>query len=312
MSPSGNFYRASKIVTPAAAHFCGNDIALIILQTNVPAKVATPVTPGVQYPLTDTTRYSGQITAIGYGTTAVGAQDEGTRRIKQDIAVQCIPGDKIIPCDGISGLTPNEFLTGAGTCSGDSGSGAYDQKSFDANNPITMGVLSRGGESGSDCVDAVYTRTDSFKDLIIETAFDAATTGGYTPPAWTNPPPGSDGTPQPGALGASCAKGADCLSSSCKWSGGATSVCTQTCTVRDDTTCPDGYTCQNDGNGSGFCFVDTSDTSNAAEAPRGATTTTATKACEVVAPGGPTNPAPWVFGLTVASGAVVRRRRPRR
>ena len=59
---------------------------------------AKPVTPAVQYPITDHTHYSSEVTAIGYGVTAVGAQDEGVRRIKQNIAVTCIPGDTKLPC----------------------------------------------------------------------------------------------------------------------------------------------------------------------------------------------------------------------
>jgi len=79
--------------------------------------------------------------------------------------------------------TPTTATTVTRRCSGDSGSSAYEENSFDTGDPVTLGVLSRGGESGTKCLDAVYTRTDSFKDLIIQTAFEAAKAGGYTPPA---------------------------------------------------------------------------------------------------------------------------------
>ena len=320
MSQNGNYYQASKIVTPTDTHFCGNDMALIILSSNVPAKVATPVTPAVEYPITDDSHYSSQVTAIGYGITAVGAQDEGTRRIKKDIAIQCIPGDKAMPCDNVPDLAPTEFVTGSGTCSGDSGSSAYDQTSFDSGKPITLGVLSRGGEQGTQCLDAVYTRADSFKDLIIQTAYEAAKAGGYSPPAWTNPPPDSSGAPQQGALGSSCQKDGDCLSKACASSDGNTFVCSQTCTPGDDTTCPDGYSCKDagDGSGNGYCFAGASSSSsgggsgngdNAGSSPR--STTTTTSGCSLSSSGGPTNPVPWIFGLALGATVVVRRRRRR-
>ncbi len=202
MSQRGKWYDVSKIVVPTDAHFCGNDLALIVLAKNVPDSEATPVTPGIEFPLTDSTHYTHSLTAIGYGITSVGAQDEGTRRIKQNIPVQCIPGDAKIDCSKLgassSEVAKTEFIAGSGTCSGDSGSSAFEQKSFSAGTPVTMGVLSRGGESGTDCLDSVYTRLDSFADLIRSTAVDAAQAGGYTPASWTGAPPDPNATDNDG------------------------------------------------------------------------------------------------------------------
>src|SRR4051794_20386295 len=44
-----NYYAAAEIITPASTAFCGNDIALIVLEKNIPAAEAQPATPVVQF-----------------------------------------------------------------------------------------------------------------------------------------------------------------------------------------------------------------------------------------------------------------------
>ena len=56
---------------------CGNDIALIVLDQQVPANEAKPIIPGVQYSMTDK-RYSYRYTAIGYGSTSPAGGGSGT------------------------------------------------------------------------------------------------------------------------------------------------------------------------------------------------------------------------------------------
>ena len=260
-----NFVRSSKIFTPTDTKVCGNDIALVVLSSNINN------VPLVE-PLLNTSRltahanlFGRKYTAIGYGlTNATGTpEDSGTRRILQEIPVACVPNDSksFLDCNKISGASSiigqTELIGGDGTCQGDSGSSAYEQSEFTAGRRLSLGVLSRGGADGNNCVGAVYSRTDAWADLILQAATYAQQQGGYPKPAWLeNPDRGSTPTPTPTPgtggsveLGGECAKDADCTSTVC--AALTTSdplVCSQTCD--DANPCADGFTCQ-----SGYCFA---------------------------------------------------------
>jgi MYXO-CTERM domain-containing protein len=183
------YYAVTEIITPADKAFCGNDIALIVLEKNVPAKEAQPATPVVQFKMTDK-RLSGSITAMGYGITNPSAEDSGQRRIRENIPLLCIPGSKDMDCSGDMAKYSDdaaEFVTEGYVCSGDSGSGAFDQKSFDRGAPFVMGTLSRGPQTKDKCLAAIYSRTDAHAQLIIDAAKKAAQQGSYELPSWTAP-----------------------------------------------------------------------------------------------------------------------------
>ncbi len=263
-----NFVRSSKIFAPSDSKVCGNDIALIVLSSNINN------VPLVE-PLLNTTRlithassFGRKYTAIGYGlTNATGSpEDSGTRRILQDIPVACVPGDtkSFLDCNKISGassiITQTEFIGGDGTCQGDSGSTAYEQTEFTAGRRLSLGVLSRGSADGNNCVGAVYTRSDAWADLILQAATYAQQQGGYPKPAWLeNPDRGTTPSPNPNPtpttptvdLGGECTSDAQCKTSVC---AALTTedplVCSQTCD--DANPCADGFTCQ-----SGYCFAGT-------------------------------------------------------
>jgi MYXO-CTERM domain-containing protein len=184
---ANNYHQATAIDTPTDTAFCGNDIALITLGDNIPSSEAQPVTPVVQFKMTDTTKVGTLITAIGYGITSPNGQDSGIRRIHQDIGIVCVPGAKNTSCDSSykSAMSDNEFVTQGFVCSGDSGSGAFDQESFAKGKPYVMGALSRGPQSADQCLAAIYSRTDVHADLIIATAKKAAKSGNYAAPEWT-------------------------------------------------------------------------------------------------------------------------------
>ncbi len=189
-------FHASKIVVPTETAFCGHDVALIILKENVPAAVAIPATPAIDPPLTDRATYGTKLTAIGYGISSPTANDDGTRRKRANIPIACIPGDATLGCDPVADfdMTATELSAGNGLCSGDSGSGAYVPGSLAAGGtPIVIGVLSRAVDSGGQCTDAIYGRTDSIAALLVSTAKDAAAAGGYPTPTWADPTsPGPD------------------------------------------------------------------------------------------------------------------------
>jgi len=188
---------AKKVIVPSGADqtaVCGNDIALLILSQNI--SLPGYVTPVLNPPMTDHTLYAPTVTAIGYGITSatdMSGTSAGTRRIKQNVALTCIPGDSTFPnCTRDYPMTAAEFASGNGTCEGDSGSDAYEQDNFNAGHWVGFGVLSRGGDSGSTCLGGIYTRFDAWSSLIIDAAKQAATSGGYDVPSWATPGGTSD------------------------------------------------------------------------------------------------------------------------
>jgi hypothetical protein len=246
------------------------------------------------------------------------ADTSGTRRIKQNIGVVCIPNDPSgIDCykdpQAKGAIAESEFAAGDGTCQGDSGSSAYEQSSFNAGAPVSLGVLSRGGvddpNNPTTCVTAIYTRLDKWRDLIVQTAKTAAALGGYPEPSWTAPvasdvdagPPATDSGRE---LGAPCKSDSACASHNCLSVPGSSPVsyaCTQECDEK--TVCPSGFVCK-----SGDCYAGT--------APRVPTTnnaqgTSTTSGCSIGLIDDPTNPMPWrALGAgLMAAMAVVRRRR---
>ncbi len=128
------------------------------------------------------------MTAIGYGITGPNLNDEGIRRARPNVPITCIPGDTQLDCALAEyEMTAAEMGAGNGLCEGDSGSGAFEPTSLASAHPIVMGVLSRAADVGSQCKDAVYGRTDTASALLIAAGKEAATTGGYPAPSWTDP-----------------------------------------------------------------------------------------------------------------------------
>jgi hypothetical protein len=311
-SAAPGIYNVQSVAVPSDAHICGNDIALLVLEgTGVPASDTQPITPDVQYLMWDPAHFVPVFVAIGYGNTAAGSNDSGTRRIRQLISVECVPGDLAHekcplgpPPDNIDPLTlisPNEFIGGDGTCSGDSGSSAYEQQSFDHGAPVSLGVLSRGGESGTTCSGSVYTRFDGHRDFLLQVAQTASDNWSLYPnPSWTGPvvlpsidggvaSPKDGGAGQLGALGDACTTETACSSKVCIDPGSGSKICSQTCDP--NTACPDGFSCT-----SGNCVP----------APAGPTTITTTRTGCSAAPSGvsQTSAIPWMIAL-----AFLRRRK---
>lgn len=304
------WHSVKQVLVPTDDTVCGNDIALLVLNDLVDKSEAEPAVPGVQYPMGDA-RYAGRYAAIGYGNTGPNTGGSGTRRNKEDIRLACIPGDKFIDCPAQAQVNPREFVGGDGICSGDSGSGAFEMKSYgDPFSPdVSFGVLSRGGEddTGTKCVGSIYTRLDKWRDFVVQGA-DLASDGWklYPKPLpdWTIyvPPPSEDAgakdaaPPKPSNLGfgEACADDGECASGVC-----TDSVCGQTCEEGAADTCPEGYACSG-----GLCVV-----APEPAAPAAATTTTTKSGCSVALD--PTQPIPWLWVTGAAVALAVARRRRR-
>jgi hypothetical protein len=260
--PAAQWHAVQQIIVPSAAGqttFCGDDLALLILAE--PISVPKYVTPVINPPMTDRSAYSTTITAIGYGVdtpTDTMGMSAGVRRIREDIDLSCIPNDPgILNClsdPSLTGyITPNEFEASDGTCDGDSGSGAFEQRNFDAGSLVSFGVLSRGttDADGSTCVGPIYTRFDVWGSLVIQTAVEAAQLGGYATPTWAiTPAPaadasnGTDGAASssaclPNAL--ACGADNDCCSNNCISHDDITFLCSS-CNNTNDV-CATGYVC---------------------------------------------------------------------
>jgi hypothetical protein len=279
------------IIVPPATPVCGNDIALLVLSQDINLPGGYPkgyVVPAITPPLTDPSR-STTVTAIGYGVntpTDDAGTTAGTRRIKQNVGLACIPNDlNFIDCfsdpTARQVLTAAEFVSGdMSTCEGDSGSGAYDQAAFDAGSWVSFGVLSRGSTSsdGLSCVQPIYTRFDAWGPLLVQAAQQAfaAAGGKYALPSWAGATP--DGGASQGSAdgGADAARGDDgaagtsatvvaadgtpcdtpnvaCQSHSCVAFDGVHYYCASECD--DAGSCPGHFVCKgNTGGQPGYCF----------------------------------------------------------
>ncbi len=249
ITQGGNFVGVSKIIVPTGSDqtkLCGNDIALLILDRNV--QLAQYVVPAIDPPMTDHVAYSTHVTAIGYGVsspTDTNGATAGVRRMKQNVGLVCIPNDTGFRPNCFTDpmaskvLSPNEFVSGdASTCEGDSGSGAYDQGSFDQGKWVSFGVLSRGAISPDNmtCIEPIYTRFDAWGQLLIDAANQAATMGGYSVASW--------------ALqlqdGVACTADRQCVSKNCLSQDQKNFVCASACS---NGSCAAGFSCTQ-----GFCL----------------------------------------------------------
>ncbi|MBX3204585.1 MAG: trypsin-like serine protease [Labilithrix sp.] len=309
------WYSVSSVAVPDDDHICGNDIALLVLSQAIPAAVARPIVPGVQYLMWDPDQYVSAFVGIGYGNTSPNGGGSGTRRRSKLISVLCVPGSDTRPCP--ASLNPKEFVGGDGTCSGDSGSSAYEFALWETGSLLSFGVLSRGGESddGTTCEGSVYTRFDAHRDFVLSVAKSASNNWtSYPEPSWTayKPPPtpkpkdaGADGAPTTApsglGLGASCEKHSDCASKLCADNGDEALVCSKACDEASASSCPEGYECRDS-----LCLAPLPEV----PAEPGATTTTTTKGC---ATGQTSSGLPGALtaalGAAVVLGAVRRRRR---
>ena len=250
------FAGSEVFIPPGTRDLCGEDIALILLTSNVPANVTEPYTPRIDVPATPGEDY----VAIGYGETGNG-RGSGERRIITQRSVDCYGTQ----CGGFGQVQDGEFVGSDGTCQGDSGGPALDPQDR------VFGVLSRGGDG---CTSSTYTDVAANADWMRDIGALAAELGGYPEPAWvslgTSDPVINDmdedgiadeidncidvantdqGDVDEDGVGDLCDERDD------RDRGGSCAVCNG---CNEDAECGDGGTCVNFGDG-GVCSVDCAD-----------------------------------------------------
>lgn len=159
------FFRGAEVRVPTQGEdTCGYDVALLILEENVPSEVSTPSVPRIDREVRPGERYA----AVGYGLDEDG-NAPGRRMRRDGLEVACEPGS----CG--EGVESTEFLGDTGICSGDSGGPALD-----ADGKV-VGVVSRGGP---DCSNPIYGTVTAWRTFLTAAAAEAAELGGYEPSYW--------------------------------------------------------------------------------------------------------------------------------
>ncbi len=312
---AAGWHNVKQVLVPQDDKICGNDIAILVLNDLVPEAEAKLAVPGVQYPMGDT-RYSITYTAIGYGLTSPTADNSsGTRRWKENIGLACVPNDVYLGCPGVD-LNPKEFAGGDGTCRGDSGSGAFETKSFEKGTaPVSWGVLSRGSDDATHCKGSAYTRLDMWRDFVVEAAAQASNNWqlyAKPNPDWTvyvPPTPkdaGADAAPAPAptgaGLGETCTVDKDCASQICVDAPDGSRVCSTSCEEGAEGACEEGFTCK-EGNCLSDAFFATS--------PQSTTTTKTTSGCATSPNGSSGSGSVALAGAAVGLALAAGRRRRR-
>lgn len=146
---------------------CGNDIALLVLDSPVPSEHATPLDPRLDEPPEQGESYA----AVGFGRTGAQNRDSGVRRQLDALRVACVGAG----CDTKGRVAESEWVGETGTCPGDSGGPALDVWER------VIGVSSRGR---GDCNHPIYSGLVPHREWIIAEGRRAAEIGGYSLPDW--------------------------------------------------------------------------------------------------------------------------------
>lgn len=272
--------KAKKIFHDKSKVLCGHDLALLLLDRDIPNAPILPLR------LEELPKEGEALTAVGWGVTQISNYPS---QRQQRSGIQVL---KVGPFKGSmrqSPLPPNDFEVGESICSGDSGGPGISEKT----NAI-LGVVSRGGNGNFDesdpsagCVGKettnIYTAVAPSKELILQ-AFEQA---GHDP--WI------EGGPDPrlAKVDEECDSAEACRSNTC-----VAGKCAQPCA--DVSECASGLVCGAQDGSAKICKAPAPPAAvNAANGGGGG--------C-VAGAAGPVGPImPWAFAAL--AGLAARRRR---
>lgn len=153
-SGSPKWYTVKSIEVPAATGLCTNDLALLILDKDVPRREARPAGINFHRDVAKHPPKEFAIVARGYllENLDTGPVDNGgfMRRISKHIPFVCASDDPNNTCEipDFSSPPTNVFVTptahiviGRSIMSGDSGAGVFDQKHFHNGKPNVIGIV---------------------------------------------------------------------------------------------------------------------------------------------------------------------------
>jgi len=220
-------------VVPESREVCGNDIALLVLSSPVIEAQATPATPVLTEAGFREAVAARTMGIAAYGASSASGGDQGLRRSRFDIPVQCVPGNPAFACGGaLEYIDVREFTGGAGPCTGDSGGGAVPVR----DRGRIFGVLSRGNLSSGKCAEGIFERTDVWGWLIARTVLEAAPSAdaapGWARAAFPDAPKSGEYCRSGG-----CEAGHECVS----FDGRRSFVCAARC---DAGACSEGFHCE--------------------------------------------------------------------
>lgn len=166
------FAASTVLVNESTTLVCGNDVGLVILDENVPAKVSVPSEVRMDPIVVPNEPY----VAVGYGGDMGddATAEYGVRRSRADLVVECVG-----QACGVS-VTNEEFGGSGGGCPGDSGGPAFDRDGR------VLGALSRGHD---ECMSPVYSAASQFRELLLGAAQRASELGDYPLPVWAGGEP---------------------------------------------------------------------------------------------------------------------------
>lgn len=153
--------RGKALITTKSLNICNNDLALIVLDTDLDLSLS-------RLRLDEPTAQGEPLTIVGYGMTSIEG-DSVTRRYIENIRVQSVGADSAD--EATSGAPPRTFIVGASACKGDSGGPAFAHSNGEL---AVAGVDSIiVGACGSALSRSIFTRLAPFKNLILS-AFEEA------------------------------------------------------------------------------------------------------------------------------------------